>query len=103
MKDGLIISILSIIPKNAVTRIMGRSARIRLPRVLHRLLIRWFIWKYKVNLDECEQNLDSFNSLSDFFLRQLKPGVRNILTSDDTWASPVDGTVHAFGKIEILS
>lgn len=100
MKDGLIISMLSIVPKNATARFMGWSARLQLPRFLHRMLIRWFVWKYGVNLNECEQDIDDFNSLADFFLRRLKPDVRNISSSPDTWISPVDGAIHAFGKIE---
>ena len=64
MKDGLIISMLSIVPKNATARFMGWSARIQLPRFMHRLLIRWFVWKYGVNLKECEQGIDDFNSLA---------------------------------------
>ena len=67
MKDGLIISFLSIVPKKPVARLMGFQARLRLPRFAHRLLIRWFVWKYDVNLSECQGGIDDFQSLSDFF------------------------------------
>jgi phosphatidylserine decarboxylase len=100
MKDGFIISALSIVPKNHVSRRMGKTARIRLPRFLHRMLIRWFVWKYEVDLDECEGGIDDFPSLSDFFLRALKEGVRKIDMDPRAWISPVDGCMHIRGDIE---
>ena len=99
MKDGLIISALSVIPKKPVARLMGRSARISLPRFLHRLLIRYFVWKYDVNLEECQGDIEDFNSLSEFFIRQLKEGRRAIDSRENAIVSPVDGRVHAFGNI----
>ena len=100
MKDGLIISFLSIVPKKPVARLMGFQARLRLPRIAHRLLIRWFVWKYDVNLSECQGGIDDFKSLSDFFLRPLLPNARTIDKDPMNWVSPVDGTVHVFGQIE---
>lgn len=100
MKDGLIISALSIVPKKPVARFMGWSARLSLPRFIHRLLIRYFVWKYDVNLEECQGGIDDFNSLSEFFIRSLKEGRREIDRSENIVVSPVDGRVHAFGRIE---
>jgi phosphatidylserine decarboxylase len=100
MKDTLIISLLSILPKNQIARWMGLSARIRLPRILHKALITWYVWKYNVNLEESAGKLEDFDSLSDFFLRPLKEGVRDIDQRQNVWISPVDGTVHKFGRIE---
>lgn len=99
MKDGLIISALSIIPKKPVARLMGRSARISLPRFLHRLLIRYFVWKYDVNLEECQGGIEDFNSLSEFFIRRLNDESRVIDNTENAIVSPVDGRVHAFGNI----
>lgn len=79
---------------------MGFQARLRLPRFAHRLLIRWFVWKYGVNLHECQGGIDDFKSLSDFFLRPLLPNVRTVEMDETTWVCPVDGTVHMFGDIE---
>ena len=99
MKDGLIISLLSILPKNKIARFMGASARIELPTFMHRLLIRFFVWKYKINLEECNGSIDDFKSLSEFFIRTLKDGRRQIEASPNKLASPVDGRVHTFGPI----
>lgn len=100
MKDGIIISLLSIIPKNATARFMGYSARIKLPRFLHKLLIRSFIWKYGVNMEESISRIEDFHTLSDFFLRRLKEGVHKVDNNPENWISPVDGTIHHFGNIE---
>ena len=100
MKDGLIISALSIIPKKPVARLMGRATRIQLPTFLHRLLIRYFVWKYKVNLEEAEGSIDDFQSLSEFFVRPLKAGRRPVDSTANAIVSPADGRVHRFGKIE---
>ena len=100
MKDGLIISALSIIPKKPVARLMGRATRIQLPTFLHRLLIRYFVWKYRVNLEEADGSIDDFRSLSEFFIRPLKAGRRSIEPAENAIVSPADGRVHRFGKIE---
>jgi phosphatidylserine decarboxylase len=100
MKDGIIISVLSIIPKKPVARIMGRASRIQLPTFLHRLLIRYFVWKYTINLDECEGSIEDFNSLSEFFIRPLKVGKRKIDLEKDIFVSPADGKVHSYGRIK---
>ncbi len=99
MKDGLIISLLSILPKNKVARFMGWNARLQLPKPLHRLLIRYFVWKYSINLEECDGDIDDFSSLSEFFIRTLKPGRRQIEDNLSKLVSPVDGRVHTFGRI----
>lgn len=100
MKDTFIISLLSILPKNRIARFMGMSARIRFPRILHKALIKWYVWKYNVNLAESAGKIEDFDSLSDFFLRPLKEGVRKIDQRQNIWISPVDGTIHKFGDIE---
>ncbi len=99
MKDGLIISLLSILPKKPIARFMGFSARIELPTFAHKLLLRYFVWRYKINLEECKGNLTDFNSLSEFFIRELKEGRRVINENPVNIISPVDGRVHTFGPI----
>lgn len=99
MKDALIVSMLSVVPKNPTARLMGRGARIRLPSFLHRALVRWFVKKYQVDLSECEGGIDDFDSLASFFVRGLKPGVRPVDPDPDALVSPVDARVHTVGDI----
>lgn len=100
MKDALIVSLLSVVPKHSAARGMGIFSRISLPRFLHRALVRWFVKKYKVDLSECQGTIDDFPNLARFFIRELKPGVRPVDPSPTALVSPVDGRVHTFGVVQ---
>jgi phosphatidylserine decarboxylase len=100
LNDGLIVSLLSVVPKNRSARCIGAASRLRLPRFAIRWLVRWFVRKYRVNLDECEGGVDDFESLAHFFVRPLLPGMRPIDADPLVIVSPVDGTAHTFGCIE---
>ena len=100
MKDALVVSILSILPRGRVSRLMGAFARVSLPRFANRFLLRWYVWKYGVNLDDCEGGIDDFPSLAQFFVRALKPGLRPIAEPRDAIVSPVDGVVYAVGQVK---
>lgn len=100
MNDALIVTLLSAVPKGALTRTMGRGARLRLPAWAHKALLRWYVGHYKVNLDECVGGIDDYASLGDFFVRALKPGARPVHADPDVLVSPVDARVHTFGTIE---
>ena len=99
MKDGLIITLLSIIPKKPTARFMGFTARLRFPSFINRAFLRAFVWKYNINMEESTSKIEDFNSLSDLFLRKLKPKVRLIEQEPNIATSPVDGTIHSFGPI----
>ena len=99
MKDGLIITILSMIPKKPTARLMGWTARLRFPSFINKAFLRVFVWKYNINMEESAVKLEDFSSLSDLFLRPLKAGIREIDHREDVCVSPVDGTIHSFGNI----
>ena len=100
MKDALIVSMLSMVPKNRTARLLGAGTRLRLPRFAHRLLLRWFVWKYKVDLTESEGEIEDFESLAHFFVRPLRPGMRPMDATPGMIVSPVDGKAHTFGNID---
>lgn len=101
MKDALIVSAMSLVPKHSAASLMGRLARLRLPRFLHRLVVRVYVALYKVDLGECaEPDVGAFDSLSEFFVRGLKPGVRPVDPAPDALVSPVDGLVASVGTID---
>lgn len=99
MKDALIVSALSLVPKHAVSGFMGRLARVRLPGPLLRLVLRWYIWKYNVNLSEAAAPLESFTSVVDFFTRELRAGLRPVDPDPAAITSPADGLVYACGIV----
>jgi phosphatidylserine decarboxylase len=100
LNDALIVSLLSAVPKRRTARCMGLATRLRLPGFAHRWLVRWFVRTYKVDLSESMGEVDDFESLSHFFVRALRPGLRPIDPDSDVIVSPVDAKAHTFGQIE---
>jgi phosphatidylserine decarboxylase len=87
-----------LLPKQALTQLAGRVAGARGGNYTTSL-IRWFVGKYGVNMDEA-QNADiaSYTSFNDFFTRALKDGVRPLADAD--FVSPVDGAISQCGEID---
>lgn len=85
------------IPRNLLTRWMGRFSRIE-NRRLARIAIR--VWQWfadDLRLDEAAER--EFSSLHACFTRRLKPGARPIDPDPDVLASPCDAVVGARGRI----
>lgn len=98
MSDKLFVASQYVLPKLALTRLMGALARSKGGSVTHSV-IRWFIKKYSVNMAEAANPLvESYSSFNEFFTRPLKDNVRP--QADATWLCPVDGAISQFGKIE---
>lgn len=97
MKDALIISALSLVPKSSTSRLLGGLNRISWPRWLHRLVVRTYASHYGADLSECVGCIDDYASLGEFFVRPLKPGIRPVDDAADVMVSPVDGRVYAVG------
>ena len=61
-------------------------------------IIRWFVRKYGVNMDEAlNSDIASYASFNDFFTRALAPGARPLASAD--LICPVDGAISQFGPI----
>jgi phosphatidylserine decarboxylase len=87
-----------LLPKRAITQFSGLVAGGQWGAVTTGI-IRRFIRKYSVNMDEAlDSNPASYSSFNDFFTRALKPGARPL--SNSRFISPVDGAISQFGAIE---
>ncbi len=87
-----------LLPKGALTNFAGRVAGARGGAMTTRL-IRWFVGRYNVNMDEAlDPDITHYTSFNDFFTRALRPGVRPIAQAD--YVCPVDGRISQFGAIE---
>ena len=96
--DYLKIILQYLLPKQALTIFAGCMAGIEVP-VVKNYLIRWFIQRYNVNMQEAlEENPEHYPHFNAFFIRQLKPGVRPVAAADVV--CPVDGFVSEIGVIE---
>lgn len=87
-----------LLPKMALTRFAGRVASNPSGRFTPQL-IRWFVRKYGVNMDEAHNpDLGSYRSFNDFFTRALRDDARPLADAD--FVCPVDGAISQFGTIE---
>ncbi len=92
--------LLHLLPKNAMSRWMGRFAAYPLPGGLQRAEIRIFARIAGVDLTEIRDEIDAFASLQEFFTRALRPGTRPIEGDETCLVSPCDGAWGESGRIE---
>ena len=62
-------------------------------------LIRWFVRRYGVDMNEAvTSDMDSYTSFNEFFTRPLKSDLRPLAAAD--FVCPVDGAISQFGAID---
>jgi len=87
-----------LLPKGALTNFAGRVAGAKGGAMTTRL-IRWFVGKYNVNMDEAlNPDIASYSSFNEFFTRALRPDARPLANAD--FICPVDGRISQFGAID---
>jgi phosphatidylserine decarboxylase len=98
MSDALKVLPQYLLPKKALTQLMGALARSQ-GGAATTAAINWFVKRYNVNMTEA-QNPDtaSYASFNDFFTRPLRAGARPL--ADAPFVCPVDGAISQFGPIE---
>lgn len=96
MNERLFISTLRLLPKNALSRLVGRVTDARLPGGPLRAAMRAFARRYRIDLRECPP-LETYPTFGKFFARPLLPGLRPIAPGDDVVVSPVDAVVSETG------
>jgi len=98
MSDALAVLPQYFLPKRALTVFGGWVAGARGGRWTT-ALIRWFVKRYQVNMDEAlDPDIASYPTFNAFFTRALKGGARPLAQAD--FVCPVDGAISQFGKIE---
>lgn len=95
------LSILTLLPKNALSQCVGWVVRFPWPLGLSGLIRDVFIKAYRINTQEAEKDLSQYPTLGEFFIRKLKPGARPLAVTD--LISPVDGTLTTRGKLDSLN
>ena len=97
MSDRLAVLTQYLLPKLALTRMMGRLAGLRGGALTH-AVIRRFIARYGVDMAEAaDSRIENYASFNDFFTRALKAGARPL--ADAPWLCPVDGAISQCGAI----
>jgi phosphatidylserine decarboxylase len=98
MTDRLKVLLQYALPKQRLTIFAGRVAGAQGGRLTARL-IRWFVGKYQVDMEEAaDSDLASYKSFNEFFTRPLRTGVRPLAAAD--FVCPVDGAISQFGAID---
>lgn len=85
------------VPKNRLSRTIGRLVHARLPRPLARLLVHRFARMYQIDVAAAGKELHEYPSIGHFFIRDLREGLRPI---ESDFVSPVDGVLRNFGNVE---
>jgi len=98
MSERLQVLLQYLLPKQRLTTFAGRVAGAEQGR-LTTGLIRWFVGKYNVNMEEAANpDIASYKSFNEFFTRPLKAGARPLANAD--FICPVDGAMSQFGVID---
>ena len=98
MSDRLAVLPQYLLPKGALTNFAGRIAGAKGGAMTTRL-IRWFVGRYNVNMDEAlDPDITHYASFNDFFTRALRPDARPLAKAD--YVCPVDGRISQFGSID---
>ncbi len=71
---------------------------LKLPRPVATWAIRTFGKIYNINFEEAEKEIHQYDSIGDFFVRRLKPGVRPL--SDSPLLHPADSVIAQIGEIQ---
>lgn len=89
-----------LLPQLAVTRLAGWLAEQKWGGFTH-FIINQFARAYKINWNEAKLSQPSdFKTFNEFFTRELKDGVRPIVSGSDQLCLPADGKVSESGNID---
>ncbi len=98
MSDRLAVLPQYLLPKQALTAFARLVAGAKAGTFTTRL-IRWFVGRYNVNMQEAaNSDIGSYPSFNDFFTRALREDARPLAAAD--YVCPVDGSISQFGAIE---
>ena len=100
MRDDTFMTLMRLLPKSALSTVVGLATRAPAPRRVHQAAMRFFAKRYAVDVHEAEGTLEDYPTFAQFFTRRLKPGMRAIDMGADVVASPVDARVSQVGRVE---
>ncbi|MEY8703190.1 archaetidylserine decarboxylase [Francisella philomiragia] len=99
MKDKLFIFLQHVIPQSLISRLVSRLAESK-NKPLKNYLINLAIKKFKIDISEAkESDISKYSSFNNFFIRELKDGLRPISSDKKVISSPADGVLSEFGDI----
>lgn len=94
--DHFQLALVNLLPKKTISRLVGGFAR----SVFSKPLVPLFARQYKIDLDQALHGIEDYPSLTAFFTRELKHGLRPVVQAENLLASPVDGVVSQAGTVD---
>lgn len=95
----LLLPLLARLPQGAMSRGFGRVADLPIPPRMREPVLRAFARAVGADLSEVEHPLSHYRTLNEFFVRRLRPGVRQWPEDRNALASPVDGATGQVGRV----
>jgi phosphatidylserine decarboxylase len=99
MNDATFMTLMRLLPRSALSTVVGKLTRAPAPQAMHQAAMRWFARRYRVELEDAEGEVSDYPTFAQFFTRRLKPGRRPIDRSANAVVSPVDGAVSETGYV----
>ncbi len=100
LSRDIFILLFTLIPSNLISKIFGLLSLIQFPKMIMIFIIKIFSKIYKINLNEVKKDISEFKNLNEFFIRELKEGVRPIEKNKKVIVSPVDALLNRRGTIQ---
>ncbi|NOK05526.1 MULTISPECIES: archaetidylserine decarboxylase [Myxococcus] len=97
MNDQTFMKLMQVLPKSALSTVVGMATRLPVPAPVHQAAMRAFAKAYNVDMEEAEHSFDHYPTFAQFFTRGLKPGLRPVDAGEKVVVSPVDGRVSQVG------
>lgn len=88
-----------IVKRKILSSIYGK----RMSKLNSTKLIKPFVIKNKINMDESIKSIDEFDSFNDFFIRKLKDDARKIDRDENVIVSPSDGKILVFNDLNKIN
>jgi phosphatidylserine decarboxylase len=96
---SIVLGSIARLPQGALSRLTGRLADVRLPRRLRAPVLGLFAKLTGIDRTEAERPIGEYASVNEFFVRRLRPGIRQWPEDPLAIASPVDGILGQVGRI----
>ncbi|MCK8498150.1 archaetidylserine decarboxylase [Myxococcus fulvus] len=101
MNDQTFMKLMRLLPKSALSTVVGMATRAPLPAPVHQAAMRAFARSYNVDMAEAEHPIEHYPTFAQFFTRGLKTGLRPIDADAKSVVSPVDGRVSQVGYSDL--
>jgi phosphatidylserine decarboxylase len=98
--DSIKIKLQHLLPKQLLTRLAGWGAELK-GAMLTYWVIKAFARYYGIDMKEAkEPDLKSYATFNQFFVRELRPGCRPVVSGLEMLCLPADGTISQLGAID---